>query len=102
MRTAKGIRKSNDWEKAPGSFISCQKCGKVLQKSLQTNSIIYCPRCGFENYTYLENNMKIQFPARLLDAENAAEHIKAAVTAMQKLRVSPIREYDLTLEDETV
>ena len=102
MRMTKGTRKINDWDKAPGSMITCQKCGKILQKSLQTNSVIYCPRCGFENYTYLENNMKMQFPAKLLDAENASEYIKAAVTAMQQLRSSPIREYEFILEEETV
>ena len=40
MRTEKGTRKINDWEKALGSVITCQKCGKMLQRSLQTDSVI--------------------------------------------------------------
>jgi len=102
MRAAKETKKINDWEKAPGSAVTCHKCGKMLQRSLQTNSVIYCPRCGFENYTYLEGNMKVQFPARLLEAENAAEYLNTMVTAMQMLRRSPIREYGLLPEDDPV
>ena len=102
MRTVKETRKHSDWEKAPGNAITCHQCGKMLQKSLQTNSVIYCPRCGFENYTYLEGNMKVQFSARLLEAENAGEYIKMMITAMQKLRRSPIREYDYIPEDDPV
>jgi hypothetical protein len=44
----------------------------------------------------------IQCPARLLEADSAEEYIKTAVEAMQKLRRSPIREYDYIPEDESV
>jgi hypothetical protein len=44
----------------------------------------------------------IQCPARLLEADSAEEYIKTAVEAMQKLRRSPIREYDYIPEDEPV
>lgn len=93
MRTVKGTRKVNEWEKAPGSYITCQKCGKILQKSLQTNSVIYCPRCGNENFVYLENSIKMQFPARLLEADNSTEYVKAAVIALRKLRTAPVKEF---------
>ena len=58
MRTAKGTRNDHDWEKAPGKSVTCPVCGKMLQKSSQTNSVIYCPRCGYPSYTYLEDNIK--------------------------------------------
>lgn len=100
MRATKGTRKINDWEKAPGKPITCPSCGKMLQKSTRTNSVIYCPRCSYPSYTFLEDNVMIQCSARLLEAENAEDYIKAAVGAMQMLRQSPIREYEFILEDD--
>jgi len=91
MRTEKGTRKINDWEKAPGSVITCQKCGKMLQRSLQTDSVIICPRCGRPNYTYSENNITVQFPAVLLDSDNSRTNIMTAITALRKLWTSPIK-----------
>lgn len=102
MRTAKVTRNSNDWEKAPGKSVTCPACGKMLQKSSQTNSVIYCPRCSYPSYTYLEDNVKIQCSARLLEAEDAMDYLKEAITALHKLRVAPVREYELILEDESV
>jgi len=102
MRTAKGTRKINDWEKAPGKTITCPECGKILQKSSQTNSVIYCPRCGYPSFTYLEDTIRIQCPARLLEAESAGDYIKTAITALQKLRSAPIRDYEYVLEDDFV
>ena len=102
MRAGKGTRKITDWEKAPGKPITCPSCGRMLQKSTRTNSIIYCPRCSYPSFTYLENNILIQCPARLLEADNAEEYIMAAVESMQKLGRSPIRDYDYIPEDEPV
>lgn len=102
MRTAKGTRKISDWEKAPGKAISCPSCGKMLQKSTQTNSIIYCPRCSYPSFTFLEDNVMIQCSAGLLEADSAEKYIKTAIGAMQKLRRSPIREYDYIPEDDQV
>lgn len=102
MRATKVTRKVNDWEKAPGNMITCPKCGKILQKSMQTNSIICCPRCGYENYTWQEGSMKMQCSASLLEAENAGDYLRTIVRAMQMLRQSPVREYDFIPEDDPV
>lgn len=102
MRTAKGTRKINDWEKTPGKSITCPSCGKMLQKSTQTNSVIYCPRCSYPSFTFLEDNVMIQCSAGLLEADSAGEYIKAAITALRKLRRSPIREFEYIPEDDPV
>lgn len=102
MRTVKGTRKTTDWENAPGKPITCPSCGRMLQKSTRTNSIIYCPRCSYPSFTYLEDNILIQCPARLLEADNAEEYITAAVESMQKLTQSPIRDYGYISEDDPV
>ena len=102
MRTTRVTRKNNDWENAPGRPITCPCCGKILQKSTRTNSIIYCPRCSYASFTFLEDNVMIQCPARLLGAEKAEEHIKTAVGAMRMLQLSPIRDYDYIPEDDPV
>ena len=102
MRTTKGTRKINVLENAPGRPITCPSCGKMLQKSTRTNSIMYCPRCAYPSFTFLEDNVMIQCSARLLEAECAEDYIKAAIIAMQKLRQSPIREYEFILEDDPV
>ena len=62
----------------------------------------YCPRCSYPSFTYLDDSIMIQCPARLLEADSAEEYIKTAVEAMQKLRRSPIRDYDYIPEDELV
>ena len=102
MRTVKGTGKINAWENAPGKPITCPSCGKMLQRSTRTSSVIYCPRCSYPSFTYLDENIMIQCPARLLEADSAEEYIRAAVEAMQKLRRSPIRDYDYIPEDEPV
>ena len=102
MRTTRVTRKNNDWENAPGRPITCPCCGKILQKSTRTNSIIYCPRCSYASFTFREDNVMIQCPARLLGAEKAEEHIKTAVGAMRMLQLSPIIDYDYIPEDDPV
>ena len=101
MSTAKGTGKAVEWDKIPGNPITCQHCGKILQKSLQTSSIIYCPRCGYQSYTFLKDNIEIQMPARLLEAENADECVKKAITYMMKLRSAPVLDdYALFAEED--
>ncbi len=94
MSTVKGTKKNNDWEKAPGNVIVCQKCGKTLQKSIRTDSVIYCPRCGHANYSYLEDNISVQFPAVLLEADNSRKYIRTAIMALRELKRAPVKEYD--------
>ena len=100
MRAGKGTGKIPVREEATGGMITCDKCGKTLQKSARTDSTIICPRCGYNNYVYLEDMIKIQFPAGLLKADHAYEYVSCAVTALRKLRRSPVREYELFLEDD--
>ena len=43
--------------KSSGYVVSCPNCGKVHQKSITTESIIVCSRCGYEYYLYLKNGV---------------------------------------------
>ena len=45
----------SDNRKSPGFYVTCPGCGKVHQKSIMTESIIVCPRCGYEFYSFLKN-----------------------------------------------
>lgn len=39
-----------------GYCVCCPKCGKVLSRSLSTNSELRCDRCGFLFYAHVKTN----------------------------------------------
>lgn len=93
MGAVKAMKRKDDWSSIPGSCITCTRCGKLYQKSLGTQSVIMCPRCGNREFTYLRNNILLQFPAVMLEAENAWDHLGEIDMALQSFAAEPVKDY---------
>ena len=75
----------SDNRKNPGFVVTCPKCGKVHQKSITTESIILCPRCGYEFYSLLKNSVFISFPASQVDNTQFFGQVKMLASTLDRL-----------------
>ena len=75
----------SDNRRGSGFVVTCPKCGKVHQKSITTESIIICPRCGYEFYSLLKNSVFIAFPASQIDNSQFFGQVKMLVSALDRL-----------------
>lgn len=75
----------SDNRKSPGFYVTCPGCGKVHQKSIMTESIIVCPRCGYEFYSFLKNGVFISFPASQIDNSQFFGQVKLLASALDRL-----------------
>ena len=39
--------------------VSCPNCGRISQKSRETDSVIVCGKCKYEFYVYLKNGVSV-------------------------------------------
>ena len=95
VRTSRGTRSRNEMNgiDARGRYIVCSVCGKMHLRSMTTDSILYCPKCGAKAYVSLKNDIIIKIPAALLDGEGARETLKNANQELQQLWYAPICDY---------
>ncbi len=75
----------SDNRRGSGFVVSCPKCGKVHQKSITTESIIICQRCGFEFYSLLKNSVFIAFPASQIDNTQFFGQVKLLASTLDRL-----------------
>lgn len=75
----------SDNRKSPGFYVTCPGCGKVHQKSIMTESIIVCPRCGYEFYSLLKNGVCISFPASQIDNTSFFGQVKNLASTLDSL-----------------
>ena len=75
----------SDNRKNSGFFVNCPLCGKVHQKSITTESIIVCPRCGYEFYCLLKNGVYIGFPAAQMDNTQFFGQVKLLASTIDRL-----------------
>ncbi len=75
----------SDNRRGSGFVVTCPKCGKVHQKSITTESIIICPRCGYEFYSLLKNSVFIAFPASQVDNSQFFGQVKMLVSTLDRL-----------------
>lgn len=75
----------SDNRRGPGFVVTCPKCGKVHQKSIATESIIVCPRCGYEFYLLLKNSVYIGFPASQIDNIQFFGQVKMLASSLDNL-----------------
>ena len=69
----------------PGYCVTCPKCGKVHQKSMATDSIIICTRCGYEYYVYLKNGVSIEMAASKLDSQKFFRRLKSFASSLDEM-----------------
>ena len=74
-----------DNRKCPGFYVTCPSCGKVHQKSIMTESIIVCPRCSYEFYSFLKNGVEISFPASQIENAQFFRQVKTLASSLDKL-----------------
>ena len=75
----------SDNRKSQDFYVTCPKCGKVHQKSITTESIIICPRCGYEFYSLLKNSVFIAFPASQVDNSQFFGKVKMLALSLDSL-----------------
>jgi len=68
-----------------GYCVTCPKCGKVHQKSFSTDSIIQCPRCGYEFYVYLKNGVKIEMSSSKLQRNRFYKRLQSFAASLDQL-----------------
>lgn len=89
MGQEKMTKKPEDWRNFPGYCVNCVKCGKMYSKGLSMESASCCPRCGFSEFTFLENSMRVQLPAELLSRNHAKERIEAICRNLRLMYAEP-------------
>ena len=62
----------------PNSYVTCYKCGTLLLKARESESIVYCRKCGASELVYLKDWMLIRIPAKLMDAEGTGDRLLRA------------------------
>ena len=75
----------SDNRKSSGFVVSCPKCGKVHQKSITTESIIVCSRCGYEYYLYLKNGVYLGLPASQVDDSQLFGKVRMFASTLDSL-----------------
>lgn len=75
----------SDNRKCPGFYVTCPGCGKVHQKSIMTESIIVCPRCSYEFYSFLKNGVVISFPASQIENAQFFGQVKMLASSLDRL-----------------
>lgn len=75
----------SDNRRGRGFYVTCPACGKVHQKSITTESIIICPRCGYEFYSFLKNSVFIAFPASQVDNSQFFGQVKMLASTLDRL-----------------
>ena len=89
MGQEKMTKKPEDWRNFPGYCVNCVKCGKMYSKGFSMESASCCPRCGFSEFTFLENSMRVQLPAELLSRNHAKERIEAICRNLRLMYAEP-------------
>lgn len=62
----------------PKSYVTCYKCGTLLLKAKESDSIVYCRKCGASELVYLKDWMLIRIPAKLMEAEGTKDRLMKA------------------------
>ncbi|MDO5132178.1 MAG: hypothetical protein Q4D81_04230 [Eubacteriales bacterium] len=62
----------------PKNYVTCYNCGTLLLKTRESESIVYCHKCGASEFVYLKNWMLIRMPAKQMDAKDTRERLLKA------------------------
>ena len=65
-----------------GYCVTCPKCGRIHQKSISTESIIVCNRCGFKYYVFLNKGITFEMPATNAEDEKSLERLRKYLLAL--------------------
>ena len=59
-----------------GYCVTCPKCGRIHQKSISTESIIVCNRCGYKYYVFLNKGITVERSATNAEDEKSLERLR--------------------------
>lgn len=68
--------------------VTCPKCGRVIQKSFTTDSIIKCSKCSYEFYAYISDGVAIAMDAAKIDGRGYRKRLLTYVQALSNLKES--------------
>jgi len=63
--------------------VTCPKCGKVVQKTNATDSVVLCPRCSYEYYVYVGEGITVEIEASKDGTEQFFGRIKEFVLSIR-------------------
>ena len=59
-----------------GYCVTCPKCGRIHQKSISTESIIVCNRCGYKYYVFMNKGITVEMSATSAEDEKFLERLR--------------------------
>lgn len=68
-----------------GTAITCIKCGKLIQRSYQTDSTIICPYCGNPFYTYSRRGVVVSIADEQLQEPSRFKAYKKLVHEIDRM-----------------
>ncbi|MBR4183114.1 MAG: hypothetical protein IKQ56_04745 [Lachnospiraceae bacterium] len=70
-------------------YVTCPKCGRVIQRAFTTDSYIKCPKCQYEFYTYISDGVAIVMDAAKLEDNRSRSILLTYAKALSSLKEVP-------------